>query len=158
VDPKSAELLRILKEKVESGPADQVIQTPEGGELRIRKAPEPGISMIIEPVGAAPGVGSIAWDPASTRPPRYPDDLPFLPGRAVVLSRMPNGVTLQWHQTTKDDLTRIATELATDGWTETTLPTPTMPGMTIRPFRRGDRQRVIVGGGEVLSLIDTAAK
>jgi hypothetical protein len=158
VDPKSAELLRILKEKVASGPADQIITTPEGGELRIRKAPEPGISMIIEPVGAAPGVGSIAWDPTPTRPPRYPDDFPFIAGRAVVLSRMPNGVTLQWHQTSKEDLAQVASELTTDGWAETTLPTPTMPGMTIRPFLRGDRQRVIVGGGEVLSLIDTAAK
>jgi hypothetical protein len=155
VDPKSAELLRTLKEKVASGPDDQVITTPDGGQLRIRKAPEPGIAMIAEPVGAAEGIGSIAWEPAATRPPRYPDDLPFLPGRSVVLSRMPNGVSLQWHQTAGDDLARIATELLASGWAETTLPTPTMPGMTIRPFRRDDRQRVIVGGGDLLSLIDT---
>ena len=158
MDPKSAELLRTLKEKVASGPADQVITTPDGGQLRIRKAPEPGIAMIAEPVGAAEGIGSIAWEPSPTRPPRYPDDLPFLPGRSVVLSRMPNGMNLQWHQTTGDDLAGIVSELTADGWTETTLPTPTMPGMTIRPFRRGDRQRIIVGGADLLSLVDTPAK
>lgn len=158
MDPKAAELLRTLKEKVASGPDDQVITTPDGGLLRIRKAPEPGIAMIAEPVGAAEGIGSIAWEPSATRPPRYPDDLPFLPGRSVLLSRMATGASLQWHQAAGDDLARLATELAASGWTETTLPTPTMPGMTIRPFRRGDRQRVLVGGGELLSLIDTPIK
>jgi hypothetical protein len=158
VDARSVELLRVLKEKLASGGDDQVIDVPEGGQLRVRKAPEPGISMIVEPVGVAAGIGSIAWDPSATRPARYPDAFPFLPGRPAVLSTMPQGASIQWHQTTAEDLSRLAAELVTDGWTETTLPTPTMPGMTIRPFRRGDRQRIIVGGGDLLSLIDTPVK
>ena len=52
----------------------------------------------------------------------------------------------------------LARGLADEGWVETTLPDSSMPGMSIRPFRMGGRQRVLIHDGRLLSLLDTRAE
>jgi|SRR5688572_13273253 hypothetical protein len=155
MDPKSAALMQLLSEKLKTGPDDQIIETPDGGRLRVQRAPEPGVTLVVEPLGAGAGLHSISWEAAATRPPRYPDDVPFVAGRVAMLTMMPKGFHLQVFKSSEGDLHALVAELVGSGWTETVLPTPTMPGMSIRPFRRGDRQRILVLGGDLLGLIDT---
>lgn len=158
MDSSSAALLQLLSERIKTGPDDQVIDTPDGGQLRVRRAPEPGISLIVEPLGAAAGHDSLTFEPAAVRHARFPKDLPFLAGRSAMLTTMPKGLQLQWFKVSDTDMASVVGDLVGAGWTETMLPTPTMPGMMIRPFRRGDRQRVLILGGDLLGLIDTPAE
>lgn len=158
MDANSAAALKVLAEKIKSGPDDQVIEMPDGGKLRVRRSPVPGISLTVEPVGSTVGPTTITWEPASARPELFPDDIPFIPGRMATLSHMPNGWHLQWFKASAGDLDAVGGELARGGWKETTIPSPTLPGMTIRPFVLADRQRVLVLGGDLLGLIDTPNK
>ena len=158
MDPKSAALLQLLSEKIKEGPDDQIVDVPGGGQIRVRRAPEPGVSLIVEPLGATASLTSITFDPAESPHPRFPAGVPFLARRGAMLTSMPKGFQLQWFKVAEPDLASVVDDLVGAGWVETVMPTPTMPGMTIRPFRRGDRQRVLVLGGDLLGLIETPAE
>lgn len=99
-----------------------------------------------------------SWEGAAVPPTGYPADLPFLVDRVVMFSSVNGNRQLQWYQAEPQDADRLAAELQDGGWSETTLPMASMPGMFIRPFRRGDRQRIIVSAGAFLSLVDTRAE
>lgn len=158
MDPKTSAALEGLRAQIANGPADQVITTPSGDRMRVRRAPEPGVAAIIESLETHDKVVSISWDPCATPPAGYPADLPFLAGRYACLSSAGESRNLQWYGATPADADLLAGLLLGDGWTETTLPAPSMPGMIIRPFRRGDRQRVVILGGTMASLVETRAE
>jgi hypothetical protein len=147
-----------LQQQIATGPADQVIARPGGERLRMRRAPEPGVLAIVDSLETHDPVRCITWEPAASPPREYPSDLPFLAHRVAMFSSTNGNRQLQWYQAVAQDADQIATELREGGWTETTLPMSSMPGMTIRPFRRGDRQRVLISSGSTLSLVDTRAE
>jgi len=155
MDPKTLAAIEAMKEELAAGGDDTIVTGPNGVQMRVRKNPEPGVSLSVSGIGPNDATLAKTWEPSAHRPAGYPDDLPHLAGRVVMVTWMPNGMQLQWPGPMGDAMELLSNALNTDGWRETTLPTPTMPGMTIRPFRRGDRQRVVVGGGEILALVDT---
>lgn len=147
-----------VKEQLASGSADQVITGPEGEQLRVRRSPEPGVAAIVESLETHGAVQCITWERAPRAPKGYPEDLPFLSDRMVAFSAVNGNRQLQWYQAEPQDAERLAGELKAGEWIETTLPMASMPGMFIRPFRRGERQRIIVSAGAFLSLVDTRAE
>lgn len=156
--PDQAAMLRELQERIKSGPDDQVIDLPEGGQMRFRRAPEPGVLARVESLETHDQVVCTSWAPSDTRPAGYPAHLPFLEARAAAYSSVNGNGNLQWFQAVPADAEKVARALAEEGWVETTLPNPSMPGMVIRPFRRGDRQRIVLLGGTMLSLLETRAE
>ena len=140
------------------GPTDQVVTVPTGESLRVRRAPSPGVALIIESLETHEGFSSTSWEPAGHRPSGYPEHLPFLPGTHTMVLARPGSTTLTWGKAASGHDTVLVGELVADGWVETVLLHPTMPGVTIRPFRREDRQRILIRGGEFLSLLDTRAE
>ena len=158
MDPKTSAALEGLRAQIANGPADQVITTPSGDRMRVRRAPEPGVAAIIESLETHDKVVSTSWDPSPTPPQGYPEDIPFFAGRHACLSAAGGNRNLQWYGVGATDADRLALALLGAGWTETTLPASSMPGMVIRPFRRGDRQRVVILGGTMASLVETRAE
>ena len=158
MDAKTSAMLEGIRHQIANGPADQVITTPSGDRMRVRRSPEPGVAAIIESLETHDKVVSTSWDACPTPPRGYPEDIPFFAGRPACLSAAGGNRNLQWYGATAADADRLALALLGTGWTETTLPAPSMPGMVIRPFRRGDRQRVVILGGTMLSLVDTPAE
>ncbi len=154
----STEQFRSLQAQIASGPADQVITLPGTGSMRVRRSPEPGVSLSVESLETHEGFSSTNWDPTESRPGGYPADVPFLPRTATMVMTKPGSTTLQWFKAMPDHDAVIVREMTAAGWVEAPLTDPTMPGMTIRPFRRGDRQRILIRGGEFLSLLDTRAE
>ena len=147
-----------VTEKIATGPADQIITGPGGEQMRLRRSPEPGVSAIVESLETHGPVQCITWEPAAVPPNGYPADLPFLADRVVMFSSVNGNRQLQWYQAEPQDADQIAAGLRDGDWSETTLPMASMPGMFIRPFRRGDRQRIIVSAGSFLSMVDTRAE
>lgn len=158
MDPAPNAWMAKVQEQLISGPADQVVAGPGGGQVRFRRAPEPGVAAIVESLETHQPVRCITWERAATPPTGYPDDLPFLAGRGVTYSVVNGNRQLQWYQAEPADAEELASDLRRHAWSETTLPMASMPGMFIRPFRRGDRQRIIVSAGAFLSLVDTRAE
>lgn len=156
--PDQAALFQVMQEKIKSGPDDQIIDLPEGARVRVRRAPEPGVLARVESLETHAEVHSTMWAPCGTRPAGFPDDLPFLPGKACSFSAVNGNRTVQWHGAEEGDIARVASDLARDGWVETTIPSPSMPGMVIRPFRREARQRIVLLGGSLLSVLETRAE
>ncbi|MEP6744871.1 MAG: hypothetical protein ABJB33_05200, partial [Gemmatimonadota bacterium] len=74
------------------------------------------------------------------------------------MSSTGESTNLHWYRATPEEAAVMAAELEAAGWSETSMPHASMPGMSIRPFRRGDRQRVLILGGSFLSLLDTRAE
>ena len=158
MDAGSSAWMDQVKEQLASGPAEQVVTGPGGEQVRFRRSPEPGVAAIVESLETHGAVHCITWDPALSAPKGYPEDLPFLAQRAVTYSSVNGNRQLQWYQAGPSDAAQLAADLTGHEWSETTLPMASMPGMFIRPFRRGDRQRIIVSAGAFLSLVDTRAE
>ena len=150
--------LEQMQQQISTRPADQVITGPGGEKLRMRRAPEPGVLAIVDSLETHDPVRCITWEPAASPPREYPSDLPFLAHRVAALSSTNGNRQLQWYSAEPQDADQVATELREGGWAETTLPMTSMPGMSIRPFRRGDRQRILLAAGPQLSLVDTRAE
>ncbi len=158
MDPKAAAMMRVIQDAIGNGEKDQVVNFPDGASMRVQRAPEPGVLARIEALETHDDVRAISWAPAGERPAGYPDDLPFLPGQHVAMTLSNGNRNLQWHAAATDSAESVCRTLLAEGWAETTLPAPSMPGMFIRPFRRGDRQRIVLGGGPMLSLLETRAE
>ncbi|HET7042841.1 MAG TPA: hypothetical protein VFI13_12525 [Gemmatimonadales bacterium] len=158
MDPRTAATLASIQQQMATGPADQVVTTPDGTRMRVRRAPGPGVVATVESLETHAPVSAVIWEPAETPPAGYPAGLPFLPGRATTYSSTNGNENLQWHQVTAEEAERVAAELRRDGWAETTLPDASMPGVRIRPFLREARQRILIQGGGALSLLETRAE
>ena len=126
--------------------------------MRVQRAPEPGVIARIEALETHDDVRAFSWAGSAERPAGYPEDLPFLPGHPVALTLSNGNRNLQWGASATPHAESLCATLLADGWAETTLPSSSMPGMFIRPFRRGARQRVVLGGGPILSLLETRAE
>lgn len=126
--------------------------------MGVQRAAEPGVVARIESLETHDDVRAFSWDGGPERPAGYPEDLPYLPGLPVALTLSNGNRNLQWGAVAMSHAESICAELLAEGWVETTLPSSSMPGMFIRPFRRGVRQRVVLGGGPVLSLLETRAE
>ena len=96
--------------------------------------------------------------PSAVRPKDYPADLPFLADQTATMVSVRGSTTLEWDGAPPRVAEVLARTLANEGWVETTLPDSSMPGMRIRPFRMGGRQRVLIYDGRLLSLLDTRAE
>jgi hypothetical protein len=126
--------------------------------MRVQRSPEPGVIARIEALETHDDVRAVSWTPTDGRPVGYPEDLPFLPGQHVSLTVSNGNRNLQWHAAATDSAEAVCRHLVADGWVELAIPSPSMPGMFIRPFRRGDRQRIVLGGGPTFSLLETRAE
>ena len=113
---------------------------------------------VIEALETHDGVTTTTWAPSPVRPRDFPADLPFLADRAVTMLSVRGSTTLEWDGVQLRVAEVVARTLVDDGWVETTLPDSSMPGMSIRPFRMGARQRVLIHDGRLLSLLDTRAE
>ena len=113
---------------------------------------------VIEALETHDGVTTTSWAPSAARPSDYPADLPFLADHPATMLSVRGSTTLEWEGVLPRVAEVLARTLANEGWVETTLPDPSMPGMSIRPFRLGQRQRVLIHGGRILSLLDTRAE
>ncbi len=113
---------------------------------------------VIEALETHDGVTTTTWAPSANRPKEYPADLPFLADHPVTMRSVRGSTTLEWKGVPPRVAEVLARTLANEGWVETTLPDSSMPGMSIRPFRLGQRQRVLIHDGRLLSLLDTRAE
>ncbi|HEU4569394.1 MAG TPA: hypothetical protein VFS07_02355 [Gemmatimonadales bacterium] len=113
---------------------------------------------IVEALETHAGVTDQAWAATPTRPAEYPAELPFLPDHSFSLLRVAESTTVEWDGISPRAVETIARQLADARWVETTLPNASMPGMTIRIFRRDARQRVLVHDGRLLTLLDTGVE
>ena len=113
---------------------------------------------VIEALETHAGIAAAIWPAAATRPAGYPRDLNFLADCEVTVLVVRGSTTLEWDGVGSRSVETLARELVDAGWVETTIPDSSMPGMAIRPFRRGDRQRVLIHDGRLLSLLDTQAE
>ncbi|MEO6068117.1 MAG: hypothetical protein ABIQ41_09080 [Gemmatimonadales bacterium] len=113
---------------------------------------------VIEALETHDGIATTAWAPSTRRPAGYPADLPFVAERAATLLAVRGSTTIEWDSLPPRAVETLARELVDAGWVETTLPDSSMPGMTIRPFRRDVRQRVLTHDGRLLSLLETRAE
>ena len=113
---------------------------------------------VIEALETHNGVTTTTWAASPVRPREYPADLPFLADQPATLLSVRGSITLEWGGAPPRAAEVLARTLAAEGWVETTLPDPSMPGMSIRPFRLGLRQRVLIHDGRLLSLLDTRAE
>ncbi len=113
---------------------------------------------VIEALETHNEVTTTIWAPSAVRPKDYPADLPFLADQTATRLTVRGSTTLEWDGVPPRLAEVLAQALADEGWVETTLPDPSMPGMSIRPFRMGRRQRVLVHDGRLLSLLDTRAE
>jgi hypothetical protein len=75
-----------------------------------------------------------------------------------MMLRVRGSTTLEWDGIPTAAVETVARQMADDGWVETTLPDASFPGMQIRPFRRADRQRVLIHDGRMMSLLETRAE
>ena len=160
MDPgeKSRAMMQVIQGAVESGVKDQVVDFPDGTSMWMQRAPEPGVLARIEALETHDDIRAVSWAAATERPAEYPADLPFIPGLPVSLTVSNGNRNLQWYSAPQGSAESVCERLVADGWAETTIPSPSMPGMFIRPFRRGDRQRIVLGGGPILSLLETRAE
>lgn len=113
---------------------------------------------VIEALETHDGVATTTWPAAASRPARWPAGLPFLADRCATILAVRDSVTLEWEGIPQDAVEMVARQMADEGWIETTLPDSSMPGMRIRPFRRAERQRVLIHDGRMLSLLETRAE
>ena len=113
---------------------------------------------VIEALETHDGVATTTWAAAPSRPRDYPTDLPFLADLPATMLSVRGSTTLEWDGVPPRIAEVVARALVDQGWVETTLPDSSMPGMSIRPFRMGARQRVLIHDGRLLSLLDTRAE
>ena len=113
---------------------------------------------VIEALETHDGISTTIWAPSAARPSDYPADIPFLADHSATLLSVRGSTTIEWDRVAPRMAEVLARGLANEGWVETTLPDSSMPGMSIRPFRMGGRQRVLIHDGRLLSLLDTRAE
>lgn len=113
---------------------------------------------VIEALETHDGVSTLTWAPSVVRPRDYPADLPFLADQAATMLAVRGSTTVEWDGVPARSVELLARALVDAGWVETTLPDPSLPGMWIRPFRLGGRQRILIHDGRLLSLLDTRAE
>jgi hypothetical protein len=112
---------------------------------------------VIEALETHAEVSAATWEATPRRPEGYPAEIPFLADCVATMLTVRGSTTMEWDGIAPRSVEALARELVDSGWVETTLPDSSMPGMTIRPFRRGERQRVLIHDGRLLSLLDTRA-
>jgi len=113
---------------------------------------------VIEALETHAGVSARSWPAAPIRPERYPPELPFLAEHEAAILAVGGSTTVEWEDVKVAVAEGMARGLVVEGWNETTLPERSIPGMVIRIFRRGDRQRVVLHNEGRLTLLDTRAE
>src|SRR5258705_13899870 len=96
---------------------------------------------VIEALETHAEISTTSWDGSAVSPAGYPPDLPFLADQAATMLSVRGSTTLEWVGAPPRTVETVARSLVDSGWVETTLPDSSMPGMIIRPFRLGQRQR-----------------
>lgn len=113
---------------------------------------------VIEALETHAGVASREWTATEIRPSDYPADLPFIADHPFTILTVNGSTTVEWDGIGQRMVEVIARQMVHAGWVETTLPNASVPGMSIRPFRHGARQRVLIHDGRLLTLLDTRAE
>ena len=113
---------------------------------------------VIEGLETHDEVATVTWPALGAVPAGWPEGIPFLADRPATMLSVRGSRTFEWDAIPEGEAEVVARRMVDDGWVETTLPDVSMPGMRIRPFRRGDRQRVLIHDGRMLSLLETRAE
>lgn len=147
MDELQEKLLAVLAD-----PDADTVQLPDGSTLTIDRDPRHGATVRIDVDGAV----FRGFPPADAAPEGYPADLPFLPGRAVLLSQVSdNLVALQWLGV--EAAAGVAAEmerlLLLDGWERTEVQTMPELAVTAVTFVKGDLERELVSGGSMTMLL-----
>jgi hypothetical protein len=128
------------------------VQLPGGSTLTIDRNSPDGATVRIDVDGAV----FRGFPPAKAAPEGYPADLPFVSGRAVLLSQVPDDlVALQWLGA--EAAAGVAGEmerlLLRDGWERTEVQTmPELP-VTAATFAKGDMERTLASGASMVMLL-----
>jgi len=169
LDP--AELQRlgdVLRVAMESDSGSAELKLPDGTGLHVVQRPEPGARLRIEPTPAMSDLGMTMWEPADSRPPGYPVDLPFVPNAMVgVAERAGAGAfrSLFYFHVPEPGVIRasLLEQCHTDGWQQAdgapALP-PGLPIEIIQLTRGGDSRTVMVAGvpgRAMITLLENAA-
>ncbi len=166
IDPQQAAFAAAMKAAIESGDDEVSVTTPDGTPMRIIKSPEPGVRARIEATSGDSGsVVSILWEPADTRPPGYPEDLPFIPNvpgsTSTITGQKRSRTQVQWFGIEDLDaaVERLVAESLADGWEHTRIQPSTPAPTRMITLERGSEGRtitVVAGTGfAMISLSDS---
>ena len=110
---------------------------------------------VVEALETHAGVSTHGWQGLATRPAEYPAEFPFVADHPFTILTVNGSTTIEWDGIGQRMVEVLARQMVHAGWIETALPNASMPGMMIRPFRLGTRQRVLIHDGRLLTLLDT---
>lgn len=156
-DPPSKEAMERIKDVIgrfRAGELDSAeIPLPTGGNVQLtRDDRSPGGFTMRSPEGG-PTMRCIPFEPSSTRPEEYPEDLPFLAEAAVALTEIEGQSfrTLTWFklQDPEECLQILRLQLVADGWeagTESNVTKVSMAfgTMVSMEFQKGEKRRAVI--------------
>jgi hypothetical protein len=144
------------------------IDLPEGGEFRIVKEPEPGVSLRLTPsTDGIEGPTSTIWEASAERPTGYPVELPFLPDRVSAVTAGPENAyfSVHWHklEEASEVVSQLIAESVAEGWERLDpTPFPTAAPLQVDRLERGNRERVLMAttlrSEGLVMLIESEAK
>jgi hypothetical protein len=125
-DPKAQAAMERMKEVIgrfRSGDLDSAeIPLPSGEKVRLSRDDRSPGAFTVRSLEGGPTMRSVPFEPSSTRPENYPEDLPFLPEASVGLteSEEQSFRTLTWFKAPEpeESLQLLRLQLVTDGWEE----------------------------------------
>jgi len=154
-----------LRAAMESPDRELEITGPDGGRMRVIKAPEPGVKARIEL--AAGGSGSqvtVLWEATEARPAGYPNELPFIPNAgARILTIVRDGLPrtqVQWFGVAdlESVVQRLVADSLSEGWQHTGGQLRSPEPARVITLERGTEERTItvraVPGLGMISLVD----
>ena len=170
VDREHAKAVGAAMQAAMDSPEREVeISGLDGRPIRIIKTPEPGIKARIEILSdESYTIVTTMWEPATDRPPAYPQDVPFVPnveaGTTTIGARGQERTQAQWF--TKDDPSALLAHLVdvslADGWEHAPVQPSTPAPMQMISLRRGTAVRFItcVTGpqGAMVTFVDSSPR
>jgi hypothetical protein len=171
-DPKTLEAMERMKNvmaQFKAGDLDSAeITLPTGGTVRLSRSSEAPGAFTVQGEDGGPAMHSIPFEESTERPDTYPEDLPFLPGVKVSVSRFEGraGCTVGWFDLPDPDaaLDELRDQMLEAGWeggepTRTSTPFGTM---TVLELRKGGRTRGLMlqrfGDHNKITLMEAGQK
>ena len=147
---KSDDSGRRLAEAIASGADKRDIPLENGGRIRYRRVPAPGVAYSLTHVSpeGAERLSSLMFEATSTPPERYPADAPFVPGQSVMVMFATQGWgTMAWEGI--EDVDAFRARIVGDGpdrWEFGDAPAASLFGSTgfeVWQLHRGDAKRML---------------
>lgn len=144
------EQFKDIAARLRSGDSDsEEVSLPSGDTIRFTRDPDTEGGMTVESGDGKMSMRLQPFEASPTRPPTYPEDIPFVPDCAVSIVEMPKGPArnVTWLAPPDPDgaLEVIKQQLEEDGWegSEPTSMTTPMGVMTSLGFSKDGRKRML---------------